>query len=187
MTSAATEREIGKWRLWGINKFLESNSSLSLKQEKNGHSPTLGLVGSIYHKSEDEVKELLEDARSSLKDMDIGWAIFGACDFLNQFPLRTSRENGHMLLKHSDVFRTFGKKDSQGRKLHTEATEAYLRFNKVRNLNNLPIHLFVKDYIHSESMEYTLKVGHESGLDTHASLSVFDVLAFILQTSTRLR
>lgn len=178
MTSAATESEIDKWRLWGINKFLESNSPLSLKQEKNGDPPTLGLVGSIYHKSEDEVKKLLRDARSSLKDMDVSWAIFGACEFLNQVPLRTSKENGHVLLKHSDVFRTFRKKESQGTKLHIEAAEAYLRFSKVRKLNNLSMNRFTKDYIHAESMEYTPKFGQGSGLDAGASLPVFDILLF---------
>ncbi|KAH0379206.1 hypothetical protein KCU92_g8280, partial [Aureobasidium melanogenum] len=176
MTSAATEREIDKWRLWGINKFLEVNSSLSLKQEKNGDPPTLDLITSIYHKNEEEVKEVLKDARSSLRDMDMRWVVFGACEFLHQFPLRTPKENGHMLLKHSDVFRTFGKKESQGKKLYVEAAEAYLRFRKVRDLNNLPIHEFIKDYMHAGLMSYIPKVGQGSGLDDGTSISVFDIL-----------
>lgn len=183
MTSAVTEREIAKWRLWGINKFLEVNSSLSLTQEKNGDPPTLGLIGSIYHKNEKQAKELLKDARASLKDMDIRWVIFGACEFLNQFPLRTSNENGHVLLKHSDVFRVFGKKESHGAKLYVEATEAYLRFSKVRNLNTLPMHQFIKDYVHQGLMEYTPRVAQGSGMDTSVSLAVFDILMF---TSTDL-
>ncbi|KAG9691042.1 hypothetical protein KCU95_g14789, partial [Aureobasidium melanogenum] len=175
MTSAATEREIDKWRLWGINKFLEVNSSLSLKQEKNGDPPTLGLITSTYHKNEEEVKEVLKDARSSLRDMDIRWVIFGACKFLHRFPLRTSKENGHVLLKHSDVFRTFGKKESQGKKLYVEAAEAYLRFRKVRDLNNLPLHKFIKDYMHAGLMSYKPKVVQGSGLDNGTSISVFDI------------
>lgn len=178
MTSAATEKEIEKWKLWGINKFLEANSSLSLKQENNGDPPTLGLVGSMYHKNEEEAKELLKDARSSLKSMDIRWVIFGACELLNQFPLRTSQENGHVLLKHSDVFRAFGKKESQGMKLYVEATEAYLRFSKVRNLNTLSRHQFIKDYMHPKLMEYAPKVGQGQGMDTGASLAAFDILMF---------
>ncbi|KAG9644598.1 hypothetical protein KCV04_g4179, partial [Aureobasidium melanogenum] len=177
MTSAATEREIDKWRLWGVNKFLEVNSSLSLKQEKNGDPPTLGLITSMYQKNE-EVKEVLKDARSSLRDMDIRWVIFGACDFLDQFPLRTSKENGHVLLKHSDVFRTFGKKESQGKKLYVEAAEAYLRFRKVRDLNNLPMHQFIKDYMHAGLMNYTPKVGQRSGVDAGTSSAVFDIHVF---------
>ncbi|KAH0175269.1 hypothetical protein KCU67_g317, partial [Aureobasidium melanogenum] len=176
MTSAATEREIDKWRLWGINKFLEVNSSLSLKQEKNGDPPTLDLITSIYHKNGEEVKEVLKDARSSLRDMDMRWVIFGACELLHQFPLRTSKENGHVLLKHSDVFRTFGKKESQGEKLYVEAAEAYLRFREVRDLNNLPMHEFIKDYMHAGLMSYIPKVGQGSGLDNNTSISVFDIL-----------
>lgn len=176
MTSAATEREIDKWRLWGIKKFLEVNSSLSLKQEKNGDPPTLGLIGSIYHQNEEEAKELLKDAQSSLKEMDIRWVILGACEFLNQFPLRTSRENGHVLLEHSDVFSAFGKKESQGMKLYVEATEAYLRFNKVRNLNTLSMHQFIKDYMHPGLMEYIPKFSQRSGMDTGASLPAFSIL-----------
>ncbi|KAG9590282.1 hypothetical protein KCU97_g7526, partial [Aureobasidium melanogenum] len=178
MTSAATEREIDKWRLWGINKFLEVNSALSLKQEKNGDPPTLALITSIYHKNEEEVKELLKDARSSLRDMDIRSVIFGACEFLNQFPLRTSKGNGHVLLKHSDVFRTFGKKEPQGKKLYVEAAEAYLRFSKVRDLNNLPMHQFTKDYMHAGLMNYIPKVGQRSGVDAGTSSAVFDIHVF---------
>ncbi|KAH0359921.1 hypothetical protein KCU65_g9695, partial [Aureobasidium melanogenum] len=178
MTSAATEREIDKWRLWGINKFLEANSSLSLKQENNGDPPTLGLITSEYHKNEEEVKDLLKDARSSLRDMDIRWVVFGACQFLQQFPLRTSKENGDMLLKRSDVFRTFGKKESQGKKLYVEASEAYLRFRKVRDLNNLPTHQFTEDYMHAGFMSYTPKVGQRSGVGNGVSSTVFDILVF---------
>ncbi|KAK6000326.1 hypothetical protein QM012_003958 [Aureobasidium pullulans] len=176
MTSAATEREIDKWRLWGINKFLDVNVSLSLKQEKNGDPPpSLDLISSIYRKSEEEAKQLLKDARSSLKEMDIRWVIFGACQFLDQFPLRTSKENGHVLLKRNDVFRTFGKKESQGMKLYSEAAEAYSLFKKVRDLNNLPLHQFIEDYMHAGSMECTPQINQESGLDNGTSMPGFEI------------
>jgi ribosomal protein S18 acetylase RimI-like enzyme len=154
MTSAAAEKEINKWQLWGVNKLLEVNVSLSLTQEKNGNPPTLDLVKQIYHENEEEAKELLKDAQSSLKHMDIKWVIFGACEFLNNFPLRTSKKHGHVLLQHSDVFRTFGKKVSQGAKLYVEAGEAYLRFRKLRDLNNMSIPQFIKDYLPAHIMGY---------------------------------
>lgn len=154
MTSAATEREINKWQLWGVNKFLEVNMSLSLTQEKNGNPPTLDLVASLYHEDEDEAKELLEEAHSSLKSMNIRWVVYGACEFLNSFPLRTSEENGQVLLQHSHVFRTFGKKASQGTKLYIEASEAYSRFRKIRALNRLSQLQFTKDYLPASMTEY---------------------------------
>jgi ribosomal protein S18 acetylase RimI-like enzyme len=154
MTTAAAEHEINKWRLWGVNKFLEVNVSLSLTQEKDGNPPTLDLVKSTFYEDEEQAKKLLQDAQSSLKSMDIRWVIFGACEFLNNFPLRTSKENGHMLLAHSDVFRTFGKKASQGTRLYIEAGEAYLRFRKIKDLNNLSKLQFIKDYLPAEMMEY---------------------------------
>ncbi|KAH0341618.1 hypothetical protein KCU81_g6165, partial [Aureobasidium melanogenum] len=178
MANAATERDIDKWRLWGINKFLEVNSALSLEQEQNREPPTLGLITSIYHKNEEEVQKLLKDARSSLRDMDIRWVVFGACQFLDQFPLRTSKENGDVLLKHGDVFRTFGKKESQGKKLYIEAAEAYSHFKKVRDLNNLPIHQLMKDHMHAGLMNYTPEVGQRSGLNAGSSSAVFDILGF---------
>ena len=154
MTSAATEREINKWQLWGVNKFLEVNVSLSLTQEKDGNLPTLDLVKSLYHEDEDEAKKLLQEAQSSLKAMDIRWVIYGACEFLNNFPLRTSKENGYVSLKHSDVFRTFGKKASQGTKLYIEAGEAYSRFRSIRDLNHLSPLQFTKNYLPPNIMEY---------------------------------
>ncbi|CAD0083727.1 unnamed protein product [Aureobasidium vineae] len=181
MSSAATERKINKWRLWGVNKFLEVNTALSPKQERNGEPPTLGLVRSLYHEDEKEATELLQEARSSLKEMDMTWVIFGACEFLNEYPLRTSKENGSVLLKHSDVFRTFGKKASQGTKLYTKAGEAYLRFRKIRDLNTLPMPLFAKDYLPAGWMEYTSyrsSVSQRLESKTGASLPMFDILMF---------
>jgi ribosomal protein S18 acetylase RimI-like enzyme len=154
MTSAAAEHEINKWRLWGVNKFLEVNVSLSLTQDKGDNPPTLDLVKSTYYEDEEQAKELLGEAQSSLKSMDIRWVVFGACEFLNNFPLRTSKENGHTLLTHSDVFRTFGKKPSQGTRLYIEASQAYLRFRKIRDLNNLSTLQFINDYLPTEMMEY---------------------------------
>jgi ribosomal protein S18 acetylase RimI-like enzyme len=154
MTSAATEKEINKWQLWGVNKFLKVNVSLSLTQEKDGNPPTLDLVKSLYHEDDQEAKELLKEAQSSLKSMDMKWVVYGACEFLNNFPLRTSRENGHVLLQHSHVFRTFGKKASQGTKLYFEAGEAYSRFRKIRDLNHLSSLQFIKDYLPADLMEY---------------------------------
>ncbi|KAI4767497.1 hypothetical protein E4T52_17331 [Aureobasidium sp. EXF-3400] len=119
MTSAAAEKEINKWQLWGVNKLLEVNVSLSLTQEKNGNPPTLDLVKQIYHENEEEAKELLKDAQSSLKHMDIKWVIFGACA-----------------------------------KLYVEAGEAYLRFRKLRDLNNMSMPQFIKDYLPAHIMEY---------------------------------
>lgn len=154
MTSAATEREINKWQLWGVNKFLELNASLSVTLEKDGNLPTLDLVKSLYREDEGEAKQLLREAQSSLKSMDIRWVVYGACEFLNSFPLRTSEENGHILLQHSHVFRTFGKKASQGTKLYIEAGEAYSRFRKIRALNHLSPLQFIKDYLPANMMEY---------------------------------
>ncbi|CAD0110335.1 unnamed protein product [Aureobasidium uvarum] len=179
MSSAAIETEINKWRLWGVNRFLEVNTALSLKQEKNGEPPTLDLVRSLYHGDEKEAKTLLQEARSSLKDMDMIWVIFGACELLNDFPLRTSKKNGSVLLKHSDVFRTFGKKTSQGTKLYTEAGEAYLRFRRIRDLNTLPMLQFTKDYLPAGWMEYTSyrsNISQQSESSTDASLPIFDIL-----------
>ncbi|THY14762.1 hypothetical protein D6D01_08051 [Aureobasidium pullulans] len=154
MASAATEREINKWRLWGVNKLLETNASLALVHEKTGRPPTLDLVKSIYCKDDEEAKELLEEARSSLRDMDMKWVILGACDFLNSCPLRTSKENGNVLLRRSDVFRTFGKTEIQGMKLYNEAAEAHSRFRKVRDLNNLSITHFTEEYLPTDLIEY---------------------------------
>lgn len=114
MASAATEREINKWRLWGVNRLLETNTSLVLVHEKTGKPPTLDLVKSIYYKDDEEAEDLLEEAKSSLRDMDMKWVILGACDFLTSCPLRTSKDYGNVLLRRSDVFRTFGKTESQG-------------------------------------------------------------------------
>ncbi|KAI4721923.1 hypothetical protein E4T48_01874 [Aureobasidium sp. EXF-10727] len=177
MSSAASEREINKWRLWGVNRFLEANTVLSLKQEKNGEPPTLDLVRSLY-RDEKEAKELLQEARSSLKDMDMTWVIFGACQFLNENPLRTSEENGSVLLKHSHVFRTFGKKASQGIRLYIKAGEAYLQFQKIRDLNTLPMVQFAKDYLPvgwNEYMSYKPSVSHRLDSNTGASQPIFGV------------
>ena len=154
MASAATEREINKWRLWGVNRLLETNTSLVLVHEKTGKPPTLDLVKSIYYKDDEEAKDLLEKARSSLRDMDMKWVILGACDFLTSCPLRTSKDYGNVLLRRSDVFRTFGKTESQGMKLYIEASEALSRFRKIRDLNNLPISHFTKEYLPTDLMEY---------------------------------
>lgn len=154
MTSAATEREINKWQLWGVNKFLEVNMSLSVTLEKDGNLPTLNLVKSLYRGDEEEAKELLREAQSSLKRIDMRWVVYGACEFLNSFPLRTSKENGYVLLQHGHVFRTFGKKVSQGVKLYIEAGEAYSRFRKIRALNHLSSLQFIKDYLPANMMEY---------------------------------
>lgn len=154
MTSAAAEHEFNRWALWGVNRFLEVNVSLSLTQEKGGRPPTIDLVKSTYYEDEKQVKDLLKEAQSSLKSMDIKWVIFGACEFLNKFPLRTSKDNGNVLLEHSDVFRTFGKKASQGTRIYFEAGEAYLRLRKIRNLNSLSKSQFIETYLPAEMMEY---------------------------------
>jgi ribosomal protein S18 acetylase RimI-like enzyme len=154
MTSAAAEHEFNKWRLWGVNRFLEVNVSLSLMQEQGGRPPTIELVKSTYYEDEKQAKDLLKKAQSSLKSMDIKWVIFGACEFLNKFPLRTSKENGNVLLEHSDVFRTFGKKASQGARIYIEAGEAYSRLRKLRDLNSLSKFQFIKNYLPAEMMEY---------------------------------
>ncbi|KAI4736535.1 hypothetical protein E4T50_12958 [Aureobasidium sp. EXF-12298] len=198
MTSAAAEKEINKWQLWGVNKLLEVNVSLSLTQEKNGNPPTLDLVKPIYHGNDEEVKELLKDAQSSLKHMDIRWVIFGACEFLNNCPLRTSKKYGHVLLQHSDVFRTFGKKVSQGTKLYIEAGEAYLRFRKVRDLNNMSIPQFIKDYLPAHIMGYnfhprSVEQGTESvagtstpgfKIDMFTSFNLFEQVEAEMMTAT---
>ncbi|KAI4788495.1 hypothetical protein E4T44_13460, partial [Aureobasidium sp. EXF-8845] len=154
MTSAAAEHEFNRWALWGVNRFLEVNVSLSLTQEKGGRLPTIDLVKAIYYKDDRQAKDLLKEAQSSLKSIDIKWVIFGACEFLNKFPLRTSKNNGNVLLEHSDVFRTFGKTTSQGTRIYIEAGKAYLRLRKIRDLNSLPKSQFIENYLPAETMKY---------------------------------
>jgi ribosomal protein S18 acetylase RimI-like enzyme len=181
MTSAAVEHDFNKWRLWGVNRFLEVNVSLSLTQEKNGRPPTIDLVKSTYHKDEKRAKDLLEEAQSSLKSMDMKWVIFGACEFLNNFPLRTSKDNDHVLLTYSDVFRTFGKKASQGTRLYIEAGEAYSRLRKIRDLNSLSKFQFIKDYLPAEMMEYRCYTRNaEQGLGSNVRIGtpVFNIDLF---------
>ncbi|KAI5206501.1 hypothetical protein E4T39_02549 [Aureobasidium subglaciale] len=178
MTSAATEREFKKWRLWGANKFLEANTALALEQNNNGQPATLDLVQSTYFKDKDEADELLAEARSSLRSMEVRHVILGACECLDLFPLRTSEENGHALLTHSDVFRTFGKTEAQGKRLCAEAKLACLRFRKVRDINNKPISQFTKDHLTSDLMEYKCYGGNqeqESKAITGAITLAFDI------------
>ncbi|KAI5251721.1 hypothetical protein E4T42_04079 [Aureobasidium subglaciale] len=178
MTSAATEREFKKWRLWGVNKFLEANAALGMEQVDNGRPPTLDLVQSRYFKDKDEADELLTEARSSLREMELKDVILGACDFLDIFPLRTSEENGNVLLTHRNVYRTFGKKEAQGMRLYAEARHAYLRFRRVRDINKLSISQFTEDYLSTNLLMYEYPGGSsEQGLfsTTEVGVSAFDI------------
>ncbi|KAI5202487.1 hypothetical protein AUEXF2481DRAFT_2955 [Aureobasidium subglaciale EXF-2481] len=178
MTSAATEREFKKWRLWGVNKFLEANAALGMEQVDNGRPPTLDLVQSRYFKDKDEADELLTEARSSLREMELKHVILGACDFLDIFPLRTSEENGNVLLTHRNVYRTFGKKEAQGMRLYAEARHAYLRFRRVRDINKLSISQFTEDYLSTNLLMYEYPGGSsEQGLfsTTEVGVSAFDI------------
>ncbi|KAI5245173.1 hypothetical protein E4T43_03304 [Aureobasidium subglaciale] len=178
MTSAATEREFRKWRLWGVNKFLEANTAFGLEQQDNGRPPTLDLVQSRYFKDRDEADELLTEARSLLREMEVKNVILGACDFLDLFPLRTSKEYGHVLLTHRDVFRTFGKKEAQGMRLYAEARHAYLRFRRIRDINNLSISQFAEDYLSTDLLKYEYpRRNSGQGLmsTTEAGVSAFDI------------
>jgi ribosomal protein S18 acetylase RimI-like enzyme len=155
MTSAATEREINKWRLWGVHKFLEANACLALHPELQGQPPTLDLVKLMGLEDTEDTETLLKEAHSSLKNMEIRWVILGACNFVDEFPLRMSKEHGDSRLNHDDVFCTFGKKSKQGERLYLEAHEDYLRFRKVRDINTLSRLEFAKRYLSSVSMNYT--------------------------------
>ncbi|KAH0286807.1 hypothetical protein KCU62_g6422, partial [Aureobasidium sp. EXF-3399] len=177
MTSAAAEMEINKWQLWGINKFLEVNAPLSLTQERDGNPPTLDLVKSLYHGDEQEARKLLKEAQSSLKSMDLRWVVYGACEFLSNFPLRTSKQHGHVLLNDSDVFRTFGRKVSQGTKLYIEAGEAYSRFRKIRDLNRLSTLQFIKDYVPADMMEYKRHAQRTEQVSESAPIFKIELLA----------
>lgn len=154
MTSAATEREMNKWQLWGVNKFLQANAALQLKQEKDDEPPSIDLVEHTYFHGAQEALDLIEEARSSLKDMDIRWVILGACHLVDCFPLRTSTGRADRSITESDVFRTFGKNDTQGGKILVEASGSYLRFQEIRKLNNMPLLDFAAHYMDAKLMNY---------------------------------